>query len=74
MSEWRVGQHYEIHVYEGDRPVATFHGIADARRAVAAVNGDMAADVLPGSARVWSVGWSPTVDAASDTYSAEWPD
>lgn len=37
-GEWRVGQHYGIHVYEGDRPVATFHDAADAERAVAAVN------------------------------------
>lgn len=35
---WRIGKHYGIHVYEGDRPVATFHDAADAERAVAAVN------------------------------------
>ena len=35
---WRVGTHYAIHVYEGDRPVATFHTVADADRAVNAVN------------------------------------
>jgi hypothetical protein len=35
---WRVGQHYGIHVYEDQRPVATFHTAADARRAVDAVN------------------------------------
>jgi hypothetical protein len=35
---WRVGQHYGIHVYEDQRPVATFHTVADARRAVDAVN------------------------------------
>jgi hypothetical protein len=35
---WRVGSHYGIHVYEGDRPVATFHTAIDARRAVEAVN------------------------------------
>jgi hypothetical protein len=33
---WRVGRHYGIHVYEGDRPVATFLDAADAQRAVAA--------------------------------------
>lgn len=35
---WRIGNHYGIHVYEGDRPVATFHSADDAARAVAAVN------------------------------------
>lgn len=38
-GQWRVGQHYGIHIYEGDRPVATFHRPEDAKRAVAAVNG-----------------------------------
>lgn len=33
-SSWRVGSHYGIHVYEGDRPVATFHTVADAKQAV----------------------------------------
>ncbi|KAA2211669.1 hypothetical protein [Teichococcus oryzae] len=37
-SRWRVGRHYGIHVYEGQRPVATFHWEDDAARAVAAVN------------------------------------
>jgi len=43
VSTWRVGRSYGIHVYEvgptspeGDRPVATFHTVADAREAVAA--------------------------------------
>jgi hypothetical protein len=31
---WRVGSHYGIHVYEGQRPVATFHTVLDARRCV----------------------------------------
>lgn len=35
---WRVGRHYSIHVYEDERPVATFHTAVDAKRAVAAVN------------------------------------
>lgn len=35
---WRVGRHYGIHVYEGDRPVATFHDPEEAALAVAAVN------------------------------------
>jgi hypothetical protein len=45
---WRIGDHYQIHVYEcsredgqpsdDDRPVATFHTARDARRAVQAVN------------------------------------
>ena len=37
MREWRVGRHYAIHVYEGDRPVATFHREEDARRCVDAI-------------------------------------
>ena len=35
---WRVGEHYRIHVYRGDEPVATFHRPEDAARAAAAVN------------------------------------
>jgi hypothetical protein len=35
---WRTGRHYGIHIYEDDRPVATFHDPADAQRAVDAVN------------------------------------
>ncbi len=35
---WRVGTSYSIHVYQGDRPVATFVNPADAQRAVEAVN------------------------------------
>ena len=35
---WRVGEHYAIHVYEGDRPVATFHRAMDAEIAVTAYN------------------------------------
>lgn len=38
VLDWRVGEHYGIHVYEGDRPVATFHTVADAKRAVAEHN------------------------------------
>lgn len=38
MAAWRVGRHYNIHVYEGERPVATFHSPDDARRCVEAVN------------------------------------
>jgi len=38
-APWRVGQHYGLHVYEGERPVATFHRPEDAARAVDAVNG-----------------------------------
>lgn len=34
VTEWRVGRHYPIHVYEGDTPVATFFTAADAWRAV----------------------------------------
>ena len=36
---WRIGSHYGIHVYAGDRPVATFHYNEEAAIAVAAVNG-----------------------------------
>jgi len=35
---WRIGQHYGVHVYEGERPVGTFHTPEDAARAVEAVN------------------------------------
>jgi hypothetical protein len=42
---WRVGNHYGIHVYEGDRPVATFHNAEDAGLAVAAVNQATAPEV-----------------------------
>lgn len=35
---WRVGEHYGIHVYDGDRPVATFHRAEDAAEVVAAHN------------------------------------
>lgn len=39
MSEhWRIGNHYGIHVYEGDRPVATFHRAEDAMVAIIAHN------------------------------------
>jgi hypothetical protein len=34
---WRLGSHYQIHVYAGERPVATFHTVEDARRCVSAV-------------------------------------
>lgn len=35
---WRVGDHYRIHVYRGDVPVATFHTSMDAIDAVRAHN------------------------------------
>ena len=37
-APWRTGSHYGIQVYEGDRPVATFHTVADAHCAVVAYN------------------------------------
>ena len=37
-GRWRVGQYYSIHVYEGERPVATFHRQEDALAAVEAMN------------------------------------
>ena len=59
MSDWRVGSHYKIHVYEcsredgqpsdDDRPVATFHTVMDARAAVEAHNtrADVVVEVDP---------------------------
>lgn len=38
MAKWRVGSHYGVHVYEGDRPVATFFQAEDAQAAVDAMN------------------------------------
>lgn len=38
MTPYRVGNHYGIHVYQGDRPVATFFDAAEAKRFVAAMN------------------------------------
>jgi hypothetical protein len=35
---WRLGNHYRIHVYDGDRPVATFHRGVDAAYCVRAVH------------------------------------
>jgi len=43
---WRVGSHYGVHVYEGNRVVATFHDPADAQRAVDAVNAQPGDDGL----------------------------
>ena len=39
-DRWRVGEHYGIHVYCGDQPVATFFTPGEARRAVEAHNAD----------------------------------
>jgi len=39
-DRWRVGEHYGIHVYCGDSPVATFFTPGEARRAVEAHNAD----------------------------------
>jgi len=35
FEKWRVGTHYGIHVYAGNRPVATFHNRVEALQAVA---------------------------------------
>jgi hypothetical protein len=35
---YRVGTHYDIHVYAGDRPVATFHDPSEAARFVQTMN------------------------------------
>jgi hypothetical protein len=37
-NKWRVGDHYKIHVYRGDVPIATFLRSEDAEAAVSAVN------------------------------------
>jgi len=34
VAEWRVGEHYKIHVYDDEVPIATFHNNIDAQRAV----------------------------------------
>ncbi len=39
-DRWRVGEHYGIHVYCGESPVATFFTPGEARRAVEAHNAD----------------------------------
>lgn len=44
---YRVGTHYGVHVYEGDRPVATFFDVAEAAAFVAAMNRAEAAVELP---------------------------
>lgn len=35
---YRVGEHYGIHVYQGERPVATFHDADEADKFVNAMN------------------------------------
>jgi hypothetical protein len=45
-ARYRVGEHYGIHVYEGDRPVATFFNPEEAALFVAAVNAAMSDDEL----------------------------
>ena len=39
-DRWRVGEHYGVHVYCGESPVATFFTPGEARRAVEAHNAD----------------------------------
>ena len=41
MRQYRVGRHYGIHVYQGDRPVATFVDPEEARAFVEAANAAM---------------------------------
>lgn len=45
-ARWRQGRHYPIHVYESDRPVATFLREEDARRACVAVDPQTTQDLL----------------------------
>lgn len=45
-EQWRVGRSYDIHVYAGDRPVATFHRPEDAYRAVQAANSPTEEEVV----------------------------
>lgn len=62
MRVWRVGTHYGIHVYDGERPVATFHSAGDAAAAVEAVN---AVSALKGASVADRSGWaivSPETD------------
>lgn len=49
ILSWRIGMH-GLHVYEGDRLVAIFHKLADARRAVLAYNAWAAAQNRPSCA------------------------
>ena len=42
VRPWRVGTHYGIHVYDGERPVATFFRAGEAERAVALYNAALA--------------------------------
>lgn len=41
LSPYRVGDHYGIHVYQGDRPVATFFREDEAAAFVAARNAEL---------------------------------
>jgi DNA repair exonuclease SbcCD ATPase subunit len=72
-APWRVGNHYGIHVYEDQRPVATFHAEEDARRCVQAVNAQRSDDPSAGAAselrrvRALTVGEQDTVRKAADT-------
>ena len=53
---WRVGVHYGIHVYAGDRPVATFHNAYDAAAAVDAINRVDAAKLdVPPDRDAWAI-------------------
>lgn len=53
MSDpYRVGNDYPIHVYQGDRPVATFFTAEEAKAFVDAVN---RVESLPEPPRTWPV-------------------
>jgi hypothetical protein len=50
VRPWRVGQHYGIHVYADDRPVATFFRADEAERAVNLHNAALATPAPPADA------------------------
>lgn len=43
---YRVGEHYGIHVYEDERPVATFHDADEAARFVLAMNRESGQEMI----------------------------
>jgi hypothetical protein len=63
-ARYRVGSHYGIHVYEGNRPVATFHDAGEAASFVAVANAathnavpdPMVEALVPESAHEWAKG------------------
>lgn len=68
VEQWRVGQHYGIHVYQGGRPVATFHHAVDAAEAVRAVNALADAEV---AGRAAGPAWEEYEGLARDLQEAQ---